>query len=147
MMPALQYSRAGLELTKGFESCRLMAYPDSKGVPTIGYGHTAGVSLGMTCTQAEADAWLLADIQTAVAAINRLVCVSLTQPEFDALVDLVFNIGQGNFASSTILRLLNAGDYSGAAMHITDWDVCGGHVLAGLLRRRQAETSEFEGKS
>ncbi len=144
MTSAMRYSRAGLALTESFEQCRLVAYPDSKGVPTIGWGHTAGVRLGMTCTQDQADAWLLADVQVAVAAVNRLVTVALTQDEFDALVDLVFNIGQGNFASSSVLRLLNAGDYAGAAAHIDDWDECANQVLAGLLRRRQAETKKFE---
>lgn len=146
MTPAMQYSRAGLALTESFEQCRLVAYQDSKGIWTIGWGHTVGVHAGMTCTQARADAWLLADIQVAVAAVNRLVTVTLTQNEFDALVDLVFNIGAGNFAGSTVLRLLNAGGYAGAAQHIDDWDMCANKELAGLLRRRQAETNVFESK-
>lgn len=67
----MEYSRDGLHLTEQFESCRLLAYLDSKGVPTIGWGHTAGVHLGMTCTQEQADTWLKQDVQTAV---NEVKC-------------------------------------------------------------------------
>lgn len=142
---AMQYSSDGERLTEGFESCRLVAYQDSKGVWTIGWGHTRGVQEGDTCTQAQADAWLLEDAQEAVDAVNRLVTVPLTQAQFDALVDFTFNAGQGNFASSTMLRLLNAGDTAGAQAEFDRWDICGGAHLAGLERRRQAETAEFAG--
>lgn len=139
----MQYSLGGQRLTQSFESCRLTAYPDSKGVPTIGWGHTRGVRLGDTCTQAQADAWLLEDIQEAVAAVNRLVSVALTQHQFDALVDFTFNAGEGNFASSTMLRKLNAGDSAGAEAEFSRWDMCGGAHLAGLARRRAAEAAMF----
>lgn len=139
----MQYSRDGLHLTESFESCRLTAYPDSKGVPTIGWGHTRWVHLGDNCTQAQADAWLLEDVQEAVAAVNRLVTVQLTQGEFDALVDFTFNAGQGNFASSTMLRKLNAGDKVGAQAEFARWTLCGGAHLAGLEHRRAAEASLF----
>jgi lysozyme len=139
----MQYSRDGLRLTESFESCRLVAYRDSKGVWTIGWGHTRGVKAGDTCTQAQADAWLLEDVQEAVTAVNRLVAVPLTQHQFDALVDFCFNAGQGNFASSTMLRKLNARDYAGADAEFARWDMCGGAHLAGLARRRAAEASLF----
>jgi lysozyme len=139
----MTYSKTGLHLTQQFESCRLVAYPDSKGVPTIGWGHTFGVKLGDTCTQEQADAWLMQDVQHSVLTVNRLVTVQLTQPEFDSLCDFVFNCGSGNFASSTLLKLLNAGDYQGAAHEFERWDKSGGKELAGLLRRRVAEEQEF----
>lgn len=139
----MQYSKEGLSLTETFESCRLIAYPDIKGVPTIGWGHTQNVKLGDTCTQAQADAWLLQDVQHAVTTVNTLVKTPLTQHEFDALVDFVFNCGTGNFASSTMLKLLNAGDHDGAAHQFERWDHAGGQVVAGLLRRRRAEETEF----
>jgi len=88
---------------------------------------------------------LLANIQTSVNDVNYLVKVPLTQGEFDALVDFDFNLGRGNLASSTLLKLLNAGDYQGAANEIDKWDRAGGVLLAGLLRRRQAETALFNG--
>ena len=64
-------------------------------------------------------------------------------PEFDALVDFAFNCGCGAFAGSTLLKLLNAGDYPGAAAQFDVWDHASGKVVAGLLRRREAETQEF----
>jgi len=137
----LQYT--GQTLTEQFEGCSLTAYQDSGGVWTLGYGHTAGVAQGMTCTQAQAEAWLTQDIQWAVAVVNNLVTVQLTQGEFDALVDFVFNVGSGNFASSTMLRMLDAGNFAGAADQFARWDLAGGQVVAGLLRRRIAEEGEF----
>lgn len=142
---ALQYSQTGQHLTEQFEGCRLDAYQDSRGVWTIGYGHTAGVHLGDTCTQDQADAWLQQDIQWAASAVKHYVTAKLTQDEFDALVDLVFNIGSRNFSTSSMLRSLNAGDIAGAAAQFARWDMSGGHVVAGLLRRRLAEEAEFEG--
>lgn len=140
----LAYSNYGNTLTKGFEQCRLTAYPDATGIMTIGWGHTGPeVCAGLVWTQAQADAALLNDEQNAIYAVNNLVEVILTQHEFDALVDFVFNCGEGNFRSSTLLKKLNAGDYAGAASEFVKWDHAGGKVLAGLLKRRQEETNEF----
>ena len=131
-------------LTESFEGCRLKAYRDSKGVWTIGYGHTGGiVEEGMTCTQVQADIWLALDIAWAESVVNREVKLQLTQNEFDALVDFVFNCGAGNFHSSTLLRLVNAGRHAEAALEFEKWDHCSGQVVAGLLRRRQAEEALF----
>ena len=137
----LQYTGQGL--TEQFEGCQLQSYQDTNGVWTLGYGHTAGVSQGMSCTQAQAEAWLTGDIQWAVATVQRLVTVPLTQGQFDALVDFVFNVGSGNFAGSTLLKLLNAGDLAGAAGQFARWDIAGGQVSPGLLRRRIAEANRF----
>lgn len=139
----MEYSPDGLQLTKSFEGCRLQAYLDSVGVPTIGYGHTHGVTMGMSCTQEQADAWLQEDVQWAVQAVNNLVTVPLTQQQFDALVDFTFNLGTGALQRSTLLRLLNSGNYQGAAGEFEKWDKAGGKVLPGLLRRRQAERNMF----
>lgn len=141
----MTYSQTGLHLTEQFESCRLIAYLDTSLVWTIGWGHTASVIPGQTCTPAQADAWLMEDIQWAASIVNRMVTVALSQLEFDALVDLVFNIGAGAFAKSTMLALVNKGDYTGAADEFDKWDHSGGKTVAGLLRRRQAETTEFQG--
>jgi lysozyme len=140
----MTYSEDGLHLTEQFEGCKLDAYQDSVGVATIGYGHTRNVTMGMTCTQEQAEQWLQEDIQSAADAANRLVTVELTQQEFDALVDFTFNLGAGNLQRSTLLRLLNSGDYTGAAAEFQKWDKAGGQVLAGLLRRRQAEADMFD---
>lgn len=140
----MQYSKSGVALTERFEGCKLVGYPDIKGIPTVGYGHTGPeVYIGMVITQLQAEQFLLNDIQHAVNCVNHLVTVQLTQPEFDAVVDLVFNIGSGNFASSTLLKKLNAGDFPGAAAEFEKWAHAGGQVVAGLLRRRQAEEAEF----
>jgi lysozyme len=142
---SMQYSQTGEQLTEQFEGCRFEAYQDVRGVWTIGYGHTAGVAPGDACTQDQAEAWLQQDIQWAANAVKHYVTVALTQNEFDALTDFVFNLGIGNFSGSTLLRKLNAGDYAGAAAQFDLWDMAGGQVVAGLLRRRQAETAEFNG--
>jgi lysozyme len=142
----MEYSQSGESITKQFESCSLTAYQDIKGVWTIGWGHTGPeVIEGLVWTQAQADAQLLVDIRWASDCVNQSITVSLTQPEFDALVDLCFNIGCDNFSGSTLVRLLNRGDYAEAANQFDLWDHAGGQVVAGLLRRRQAETNEFQG--
>lgn len=136
----------GFNLIKHFEGLRLEAYQDSVGVWTIGYGHTKGVKKGDVITQKQADQFLLEDLQDAVNAANRLVKVELTQDQFDALVSFTFNLGQGNLASSTLLKLLNQGDYSGAADQFTRWVYAGKQKLGGLVRRREAERELFLGE-
>jgi lysozyme len=142
--PPMKYSQDGTNLTKLFEQCRLVAYPDSGGVWTIGWGHTRGVKKGDTCTQEQADAWLQQDLKFAIDNVNAVVDVSLTQGEFDSLCDFSFNCGTKALDSSTLLRLLNAGDFKDAAEQFQKWDHVGGVVVAGLLRRRLAEEKEFE---
>jgi lysozyme len=139
----MQYSQPGLHLTEQFEGCKLVAYQDSKGVWTIAFGHTRDVHPGMTCTMEQANVWLAQDILWAESEVNKLVKVPVTQPEFDALVDFTFNCGCGNFDHSTMLKLVNADDMTDAANEFEKWDKCGGQVVAGLLRRRQAEAAEF----
>ena len=141
----MEYSKTGLRLTESFEGDRLTAYQDQVGVWTIGFGHTAGVSEGMTCTQEQAEAWLQEDLAWAVSVVNRHVTVQVTQGEFDALVDFTFNLGAGRFNHSHLLQLVNAGDLTGAADEFEKWAYAGGHVVAGLLRRRQAEKDLFTG--
>ena len=99
--------------------------------------------MGMTCTQEQAEQWLQEDVQIAVDAVNRLVTVELTQNQFDALVDFTFNLGTGSLQNSTLLRLLNASNYTGAANEFERWDKAGGQTLPGLLKRRQAERDLF----
>jgi len=140
----MKYSKDGLALTESFESCKLVAYQDVKGVWTIGWGHTGVlVRPGLTCTQEQADAWLLEDCAAAEQAVNRFVCVAINQHEFDALVDFAFNCGITAFANSTLLKKLNSGDIPGAAHEFEKWDHASGKVVAGLLRRRLAEEKEF----
>jgi len=140
----MTYSKTGEALTEGFEGCRLTAYQDVAGVWTIGYGTTGpDVVEGLVITQDEAVVRLEKGIAWAESAVNRLVTVALTQPEFDALVDFVYNLGVGAFEGSTLLSQLNSGDFHGAADQFERWDHAGGVVVAGLLRRRVAEETEF----
>lgn len=143
----MNYSQKGLELTERFEGIKLKAYPDpgTGGAPwTIGYGHTRGVRKGDTCTREQAEQWLLEDVQFAEDAVNKYVQVPLTQGMFDALVDFVFNVGEGNFYKSTLLRKLNNRDYKGADAEFAKWDKAAGKVLPGLVSRRQAEDDLFD---
>lgn len=137
-------SLACYALLKRFEQFRPTAYrPTKADVPTIGYGHTAGVRMGDTCTYAQAESWLTEDTLTAASAVNRYVTVPLTQAMFDALVSFVFNIGVGNFEESALLRELNDGEYELAADEILKWDHQGRTVLEGLERRDEAERALF----
>lgn len=139
-------SQKGLDLIKSFEGLRLSAYKDVVGVVTIGYGTTAGVKMGDTITKECAEELLREDVKRFEAQVLRLVKVPLTQGQHDALVSFVYNLGAGNLSNSTLLRLLNAGDYAGAAAQFDRWNKAGGKTLAGLVRRRAAERALFEGK-
>lgn len=144
-MNDFNYSKNGVQLTESFEGCRLTAYQDVRGVWTIGYGHTgADVYEGLTITQDEASTLLIHDMARAELAVNTYVDAAINQEEFDALVDFVFNAGATAFKNSTMLALLNQGDFQGAAAEFDKWDHAAGQVIAGLLRRRQAETALFE---
>ena len=100
---------------------------------------------GDTCTAEQATAWLREDVQWAEAAVGTLVKVPLTQPQFDALVSFVFNVGHGAFGRSTMLSRLNAGDYQGAADQFPAWNRGASGVLPGLVARRAAERALFLG--
>ena len=139
----MEYSRPALSLTERFEGVRLTAYQDQVGRWTIGYGHTFLVFKGMSCTQEQAEQWLIVDVAAAVKFVNIHVQTEITQGEFDALVDFVFNLGCGSLEHSTLLQLVNERKFAAAANEFDKWDHAGGKVVAGLLRRRQAEEEEF----
>lgn len=139
-------SQKGLDLIKSFEGLRLSAYRCPADIPTIGYGTTSGVKMGDTITKERAEELLREDVKRFEAQVFRLVKVPLSQGQFDALVSFVYNLGAGNLSNSTLLRLLNAGDYAGAAAQFDRWTKAGGKVLPGLVRRRAAERALFEGK-
>lgn len=136
-------SRAGLGLVKTFEGCKLTAYLCPAGVWTIGWGRTTNVKRGDTCTQAQADAWLEQEYDAFERKVRSLVKVPLTANQMGALVSFAYNVGMGALGSSTLLRLLNAGQYDAAAKHFARWNKAGGRVLAGLTRRRAAEAALF----
>ncbi len=139
----MQISDSGIMLIKNFEGLRLTAYQCSAHVWTIGYGHTAGVKPGDTITEGQAEQFLRDDLDQFEAAVYRLVNVTLSQHQFDALVSFTFNLGEGNLKNSTLLKKLNAGDYSGAAEEFPRWNRADGRVVEGLTRRRLAERDMF----
>ncbi len=139
-------SDAGLKLIIQFEGIRTRAYPDpaTGGEPwTIGVGHTGGVKPGDVCTDQEALDWLREDCAEAEQAIDELVEVELTQNQRDALISFVFNLGAGNFRNSTLLKLVNSGQFDAAAQQFSRWSKANGKKIAGLLRRRKAEADLF----
>lgn len=145
MISPMKYSKSGFALTEGFEACVLKPYPDEAGVWSDGYGNTHGViPHGPEITPEKAVADLEANVQTAVNCVNNAVTVdSLSQDQFDALVDFTFNVGIGAFRSSTLLKCINTGDLAGADSEFARWNMAGGHVSNGLVRRRAAEAAEF----
>ena len=110
----------GLNLIKHFEGCELQAYKCPAGVWTIGYGHIKGVSEGMTITQEEAEQMLKDEMAEYEGYVNKLVTVELNQNQFDAMVSWVYNLGGGNLSASTLLKVLNAGDYAGVPAQMRD---------------------------
>ncbi|WP_434616794.1 lysozyme [Azospirillum sp. B2RO_4] len=143
--------QAAVDLVKHFEGLYLNAYLCPAGVPTIGYGHTAGVKMGQTITAEQADAFLAADLTQAAGHVDALVKVALNDDQRGALSSFVFNLGAGSLQSSTLLKLLNAGDYAGAADQFGRWvyaTVNGKKTkLAGLVARRAAEEALFDGQT
>lgn len=133
----------GFDLIKKWEGLRLEAYLCTAGVPTIGYGHTKGVKLGDVITEDQANQYLLEDILVTHEAIDRLVKVPLTAGQDDALTSFVFNLGMGNLASSTLLKLLNQGKYLEASAQFPRWNKSNGQVLVGLSNRRAEEMKLF----
>lgn len=134
---------------KKWEGLRLKAYQDVVGVWTIGYGHTKTAKPGMVITEKEAERLLREDLAWAERAVANGVKVAITQPMFDAMVSLCFNIGAGAFAKSTLLRTLNSGDYEGAARQFRVWvkgtDPKTGQkiTIKGLVNRRADEEALF----
>ena len=140
----LEFDRDGIDLVAASEGCRLTAYRDSVGVLTIGYGHTGrDVYEGQTITQDEAEQLLLRDVRIAELDVKAVVKVPISQRQYDALVDFAFNLGGPALQGSTLLRLLNVGDYAGADAEFKKWDHAGGKVLPGLTKRRAAEAALF----
>ena len=139
----MKTSKNGINLIKNYEGCRLTAYKCPAGVWTIGYGHTAGVKQGDKITQLQADTLLAVDLQKFEYSVNKAVKKPITQNEFDALVSFAFNVGTGNFEKSTLLRLVNMGQFELAAKQFEKWIYAGGKPLTGLKKRRLAEKTLF----
>ena len=140
---SMKTSEVGKELIKEFEGCRQVAYQDSVGVWTIGYGHTKDVYEGQLVIKKTCDKLLEEDLDEFESYVNKLVKVELNQNQFDALVAWTFNLGPTNLNESTMLRKLNYGDYESVPDEMRRWNKAGGEVLNGLVRRRDAEANLF----
>ena len=142
----------GLRLIKEFEGCKLTAYICPAGVWTIGIGSTrysdgSAVKRGQTLANEEAALLLLSKTLASYEHAVNAIKVDLTQNEFDALVSLTYNIGARNLASSTLVKMLKAGDpKSEIAQQFLRWDKANGKPLAGLTQRRNAEAQLFLSK-
>jgi lysozyme len=139
----MRTSRKGIEFIKAHEGLRLDAYLCPAGVPTIGYGHTYNVKIGDRITEEQAEKFLIGDLIVAETEVNRYG-FDLTQNQFDALVSFVFNVGAGNFRSSTLLKRLkdNPNDPD-IENQFKRWVYGGGKVLQGLIRRRNEEAKLY----
>lgn len=144
----MKTSSAGIALLKKWEGCELKAYQDGGGVWTIGYGLTTAAGIvqvyrGMVITEAQAADYLARALvkyeRTVVEAIKR----PMTQNQFDAMVSLCYNIGQGAFAGSTLVRRFNSGDIDGAADAFLMWVKDNGRFVKGLENRRKDERALF----
>lgn len=134
-----------LVMHEGYSDKAIIPVPGD--VPTIGFGNTEGVKMGDTITPPKALQRSLASVQKFEGAIKNCVKVPLYQHEYDAYVDLTYNIGHGAFCNSTLVRKLNYGDYAGACTQILVWDKFHGKPLRGLTIRRREEYNQCIGGS
>ena len=154
MQKIRKISRAGIELIKVLEGFRRYVYDDEGGYPTIGIGHLLTRTENMTgklyingesvyyhqgLTDQQCVALLIQDLAVPVNTVNEAVMVPLNQNQFDALVSFVFNIGCGNFRKSTLLRVLNSGNYEKVPEQMRLWAYVKENVSKGLQKRREEE--------
>lgn len=122
-----------------YEGYRPTAYLDPVEIPTICYGHTATARLGQTLSRVECDRLLAADLGIALAAVDRHARGPLPDTRRAALASFVYNVGEGQYSRSTLLRRLNRGDHRGACAELSRWVYAGGKQLTGLVTRRATE--------
>lgn len=141
----MKTSKKGIDLIKKFEGFKPYAYLCPANILTIGYGHTRGVRLGQTCTETEAEQFLIEDLELAEAEVNKVVDkVELTQGQYDSLVSFIFNLGAGNFQNSTLRRkVLNNPADPTIMGEFGKWVYVRGKVSQGLQRRRLEESKLY----
>ena len=145
----MKTSANGITHIKEFEGFRGKRYLCPANKSTIGYGHVIVDSeratlWGADLTEEQATKLLMKDLVRFEDAVLAMVAVPLTQGQFDALVSFAYNLGEAKLRSSTLLKLLNAGDYDGARKQINRWVYSNGKKLDGLIRRRARETEMFQ---
>lgn len=137
----MKTSEEGLTALALREGKKNKAYRDTKGILTIGVGHTGpDVYEGLAWTDAQIDEALAHDVKEAEDCINKYVTKPLSQNQFDALVSFVFNIGTTRFITSTMCRVLNLGDYMAATKCFDMW-----HIPKEIIPRRNSERDQFHG--
>ena len=142
----MQISTEGISLIKKFEGCELESYKCAAGVWTIGFGSTHNIEEGMNISKDRAEELLLEDIAEFEESVLESVDMPMSQHQFDALVSWTFNLGPSNLKASTMLKVLNSGNYEDVPEQIKRWNKAGGKVLDGLIRRREAEALLFSGE-
>lgn len=139
----MKISEKGIALIKKYEGLRLTSYRCPAGIWTIGWGHTRTARPNQSITASEADQLLRSDLKQFENGVKAFVKVPLNQNQFDALVSLSFNIGITAFSRSTLLMLLNEGNYSKASNQFDRWVKANGITLPGLVTRRAEEKELF----
>jgi lysozyme len=135
----MKINDAGLAIIKKSEGMRLDSYRCPAGIASVGYGHTGpDVRIPMTITPGEADRLLHDDLARFETGVDAMIN-GATENQFSAMVSLAYNIGLGNFATSTVRKRHNARDFMAAANAFLLWNRGGGRVLPGLQTRREAE--------
>jgi lysozyme len=131
------------------EDYRGEAYlPTKDDVPTIGFGHTAGVKMGDKTTPVRSLQVLLDEVDSVYAqGVRRCISAPMYQYEFSASVSLAYNIGVQAFCGSTVAKRFNAEDYAGACAAFDMWNKQGGKILPGLVKRRAEERAICEGRA
>jgi lysozyme len=147
-MSNYKLSQAGYQMICNLEGVRTQAYRDAVGIPTIGIGfiHVAGlpVKMGDTLTLDQVKTEFLYQIVRYEQAVNTLVTSQITQPMFDSLVSFAFNLGTTALAQSTLLKRVNHDPQDPSIkQEFLRWDEAGGHVISGLLKRRQTEANNY----
>lgn len=131
------------DLIAKFESCRLEAYLDPVGIPTIGYGSTKNVWLGQVITQEQALVRLMQDLAEAANAVLRLIRAPINDNQYSSLISFCYNVGSGALQRSTMRMKINNRHYELAANEFLLWCRARGKVLPGLVVRRKAEKELF----
>jgi lysozyme len=134
----------GLLVHEGYTDRPVQPLPGDK--LTIGFGTTEGVRPGDRVTPPQALVRALQDVQKFEGALKQCVKVPLHQYEYDAFISLSYNIGASAFCRSTLVRKLNAGDYTGACQEILRWTRFQGQPVRGLILRREAENRKCLGQ-
>lgn len=147
----MRVSEAFFPHIEEIEGFRAQAYRDVAGILTIGFGHVILPSethlKTAIITREEGVAILKKDIRDAEDAVNTYVKVPLKQPQYDALVSFVFNVGAGQFKQSTLLARLNEGHCCAVPDELRRWRRAGGRVVSGLVARREKEIALYTGVS